>query len=155
MKSRTLVCAHVLAAVCIASGANAHAGDVPAGQLRIAGSSTMAPLVAAIAQRFRTRYPAVGISVEAGGSGRGLAETRAGNVSIGMVSRAIGASDKGLYSLPIGRDGVALVVHGANPVQTLPARQVAAIFTKPWNNESMRRRVREAFRHHSLAREYS
>ena len=32
---------------------------------------------------------------------------------------------------------------------------VFRFFTKPWNDESLRRHIREAFRHHALAREYS
>ncbi len=94
----------------------------------------MAPLVTAIAQRFHARYPQVDISVEAGGSGRGLQDARAGNVNIGMVSRALGEADKDLYTLPIGRDGVAVVIHGSNPVNALTLRQVADIYTGKINN---------------------
>ncbi len=32
---------------------------------------------------------------------------------------------------------------------------VFRFFTKPWNDESMRRHIREAFRHHAMAREYT
>lgn len=89
----------------------------------------MTPLVTAIAQRFHARYPQVDINVESGGSGRGLQDARAGEVNIGMVSRALGEDDKDLYSLPIGRDGVAVVIHGSNPVRSLTPRQVADIYT--------------------------
>lgn len=139
MKSWTALLASALAVYCMATGAGAqsnpvHARDVPAGQLRISGSSTMAPLVTAIAQRFHARYPQVEVSVESGGSGRGLQEARAGTVNIGMVSRALGEDGKDLYSLPIGRDGVAIVIHGSNPVSSLTPRQVADIYTGKLNN---------------------
>lgn len=131
MKSWTMSCVRMLLAFGFATGA--HAQSHPP-QLRIAGSSTMAPLVAAIAQRFHVLHPKVEIKVESGGSGRGLADARAGKVDIGMVSRALGEADRDLYSLPIGRDGVAVVIHGTNPVRALSSRQVADIYTGRINN---------------------
>lgn len=131
MKSWTVFWSRAVIAFCIAAGANAQSNQH---QLRIAGSSTMAPLVAAIAQRFHASHPKVEIQVESGGSGRGLADARAGKVDIGMVSRALGDADRDLYSLPIGRDGVAVVVHGSNPVRALSPRQVADIYTGKIHN---------------------
>ena len=134
MKSWRPFLACIMAAFCLAAFASARsnldpARNVPAGRLHIAGSSTMAPLVSAIAQRFHARYPQVEISVEAGGSGRGLADARAGRADIGMVSRALGEADRDLYGLPIARDGVAVVIHASNQLRSLTPRQVADIFT--------------------------
>lgn len=139
MKSWAVLFLRAIAVLCIASAANAqsnfvHVKSVEPGRLRIAGSSTMAPLVTAIARRLHARYPQVDISIEAGGSGRGLDDARAGKADIGMVSRALGEGDKDLYSLPIGRDGVALVVHRANPVRSLTPRQIADIYSGKISN---------------------
>jgi phosphate transport system substrate-binding protein len=96
--------------------------------LRISGSSTMAPLLVAFAKRFKTLYPAAQIEVEAGGSGRGVADVMQGNADIGMVSRPMTGSESALYSFAIARDGVGLVVHSSNPVRSLSNRQVAEMY---------------------------
>jgi phosphate transport system substrate-binding protein len=99
------------------------------GQLLIVGSSTMAPLVTAIARRFAEVHPRVTIVVETGGSGRGIADVRAGKAHIGMASRALGERESDLYGIPIARDGVAIIVHRDNAVKALTDEQIAAIFT--------------------------
>jgi phosphate transport system substrate-binding protein len=114
-----------------APGAQLRAGtpsDAWSGQLLITGSSTMAPLISAMAQRFRALHPQVGITVQAGGSGRGLLDARSGKADIGMVSRALSDSERDLYGLPIARDGVAVVVHKDNPVRMLADRQLSDIY---------------------------
>ena len=52
------------------------------GKLLITGSSTMAPMVEELGKRFRTRHPGVVITVEAGGSGRGVADAIGGKADI-------------------------------------------------------------------------
>lgn len=97
--------------------------------LRLAGSSTMAPLLAEIARLYMRRHPDVRIEVRMGGSGRGLQTLRAGEADIGMVSRALNDEERGLYWLPIARDGIAAVVHRDNPVPGLSRQQLAAIYS--------------------------
>lgn len=99
------------------------------GKLVITGSSTTAPLVADIARRFQALHPEVQFDVKAGGSGRGLDDVRTGKADIGMVSRALEATESDFYTFPIARDGVTVMVHKENPVQALTRRQVIAIFT--------------------------
>lgn len=110
------------------------ASEAVAGRLLITGSSTMAPLVSAIARRFQAQYPGVSIEVQAGGSGRGLADARQGKADIGMVSRALGEAEQDLVGLPIARDGVAVVVHKDNPVRSLSDAQVVSIYTGKLTN---------------------
>jgi phosphate transport system substrate-binding protein len=113
-----------------ARGADARAaGDALTGRLLITGSSTMAPLVSAIANRFHALHPGVSIEVQPGGSGRGIADARQGKADIGMVSRALGDAEQDLQGLPIARDGVAVVVHKDNPVRPLSDAQVVEIYT--------------------------
>jgi phosphate transport system substrate-binding protein len=110
------------------------AADAATGHLLITGSSTTAPLVSAIARRFQAQHPGVSIEVQAGGSGRGLADARQGKADIGMVSRALGEAEKDLVGLPIARDGVAVVVHRDNPVRSLSDAQVVGIYTGKLTN---------------------
>ena len=99
------------------------------GKLVITGSSTMAPMVEELGKRFRIRYPGVAISVEAGGSGRGVADALAGRADIGMASRELSPKEKALFAIPIARDGVAFVVHKSNPIGGLARAQLLAVFT--------------------------
>jgi phosphate transport system substrate-binding protein len=98
------------------------------GQLVVSGSSTMAPLVTTIAERYRSLHPGVHIEVRTGGSARGVADVLEGRANVGMVSRVLGEAERNLYGLPIARDGVALVVHKRNPVPALSDAQVESIF---------------------------
>lgn len=99
------------------------------GKLIITGSSTMSPMVSAIAERFERLYPAVQIEVQAGGSVRGINDVREGVSDIGMVSRSLGDKEIDLQGFPMARDGVCLVVNKNNPIETLSAKQVAEIYT--------------------------
>ena len=99
------------------------------GKLLITGSSTMAPLVEELGKRFRAQHPGVVITVEAGGSGRGVADALAGKADIGMASRELNQKEQALFAIPIARDGAAFVVHKDNPVQALTRAQALAVFT--------------------------
>ncbi len=102
----------------------------PLTKLSITGSSTMAPLIAAIGKRFERRHPGVRIDVQTGGSSRGVADTRSGLAHIGMVSRALRALEqRDLVGTPVARDGIGLIVHNTNPVGALTPRQVVALYT--------------------------
>lgn len=108
---------------------SAHAPAPLSGRLLITGSTTMLPLVQAIAERFRALHPAVIIEVQGGGSSRGIADPREGKADIGMAARVLHEKESDLVGHAIARDGVALIVHRSNPVQALSDEQVAAIFT--------------------------
>jgi phosphate transport system substrate-binding protein len=97
--------------------------------LVVSGSSAMAPLVQAMARRFEQLHPGVHIEISADGSGRGLADVRAGYAQVGMVSRALRTDEQDLRGLPIARDGIALVVHADNPVPALSHAQVVAVYS--------------------------
>jgi phosphate transport system substrate-binding protein len=99
------------------------------GKIRLAGSSTMAPLVEALGKRFQKLYPEVIIEVEMGGSSRGIHDVREGSCNIGMVARPLNDNERDLIGFPIARDGVCLVVHKDNPVKSLSSEQVVGIYT--------------------------
>ena len=115
-----LGCAAVLAA--------APAAAQPAARLVITGSSTMAPLVADLAERFRARQPRIAITVESGGSARGALDALSGKADLGMVSRALTPEESDLFAIPIARDGVSFVVHAENPVKGLTREQARGIY---------------------------
>ncbi|MBN2645996.1 MAG: phosphate ABC transporter substrate-binding protein [Desulfuromonadaceae bacterium] len=104
--------------------------------LLIVGSSTIEPLVKALARQFIREHPGVEIDIETGGSGRGVKDTLSGKADIGMVARPLADNEKTLFVVPIARDGAALVVNKANPVSGLSSDQLRAIFRgdiRTWN----------------------
>lgn len=105
-----------------------------AGRLTLTGSSTVAPLATEIAKRFEQLHPGVRVDVQAGGSGKGIADARMGVADIGMASRALKPDESDLLSHPIATDGVGLIVHQSNPTSELTADQVIAIYQDRVNN---------------------
>ena len=128
MKRAFLLCL-MLTAAPLPGFAQGTASAPLTGKLLITGSSTMAPMVEELGKRFRARHPGVVISVEAGGSGRGVADALEGKADIGMASRKLSQKEKALFAIPIARDGVAFVVHKDNPVGGLTRMQALAVFT--------------------------
>lgn len=114
-------CAAVVILLCIP-----HA---QAEKLTLTGSSTLAPVMTELAKRFMAANPGVNITVETGGSSRGAADALSGKADIGMVSRALHPGEKNLFVFTIARDGIALVVHGSNPVKSLSRAQVIDILS--------------------------
>jgi phosphate transport system substrate-binding protein len=109
--------------------AAAPAGGDPVPLLRITGSSTMCPMIAAIAERYRAVRPTQRIDVQCGGSDRAIKDIQQGNAEIGMVSRTLKADEKGLFGFPMARDGVSIIVHDSNSVTTLTDEQIKGIFS--------------------------
>lgn len=105
----------------------AHSPAAPA-RLTLTGSSTVAPLALEMAKRFEQLNPGVRIDVQSGGSSRGVADARSGLADVGMVSRALGASEQDLRAYTVALDGIGLIVHASNPVPALSAEQIRAIY---------------------------
>lgn len=99
-----------------------------AGALEITGSSTITPMLLEIGGQFTRLHPDVKLHISAGGSGRGISDSRAAKSDIGMVSRVLTDQEQDLKGFPIARDGVGLLVHRDNPVNNLTSAQVARIF---------------------------
>lgn len=120
----------LLSALVMSNGVRAESSvPLPASRLLLTGSSTMAPLMVEVARRYRALHPGIQIEVQMGGSGRGISDARQGKADIGMVSRSLGEAERDLYGLPIGRDGVALIVNKDNPVTALSDRQLLDIYS--------------------------
>lgn len=122
--SFTRAAAVLAGAVLLASAA--HAADT---RLVLTGSSTVAPLALEIGKRFERANPGVRVDVQSGGSSRGINDARSGLADVGMASRALKAEEADLHADTIAMDGIGLIVHADNPVKTLSADQVRAIYT--------------------------
>ena len=87
----------------------------------------MAPLALEIGKRFESLHPGIRVDVQTGGSSRGIADAQRGLADIGMASRALKESESDLHSFTVARDGICLILHGTNSIQSLSDDQVVAI----------------------------
>jgi len=95
--------------------------------LKVAGSTSMQPLLEDLAQAYTERHRHVTIVVEGRGSLVGIELVRQGEANIGMTSWR-GPEDPSLWSVPIALDGIAIVVHPQNPVEGLTLLQLRDVF---------------------------
>ncbi|MDP2065674.1 MAG: phosphate ABC transporter substrate-binding protein [Burkholderiaceae bacterium] len=114
-----------VASAALALALSAQAAD---NRLTLTGSSTIAPLAAEIAKRFEQQNPGVRVDVQTGGSSRGVADARSGLADIGMASRSLKADEKDLTPHTLAMDGVGVILHSSNPLQTLTDDQIKAIY---------------------------
>lgn len=86
-------------------------------ELLIAGSTTVQPVSELIAKDFMKQNPGVKVTVQAGGSGAGIASAGMGIVDIGAASKFMGDSDKSkfpdLQEHVIGGSAVVVIVNDA------------------------------------------
>jgi phosphate transport system substrate-binding protein len=117
-------------------GGTVNTESTEATQLVLTGSSTVAPLASEIAKRFELQHPGVRVDVQTGGSSRGVADARRGLADIGMASRALKDDESDLHSFTIARDGICVIVHADNSIESLTDEQVVAIYTGQIENWS-------------------
>lgn len=103
--------------------------------IRVAGSTTVLPIVSRAAERFQERNPSVRITVNAGGSGVGIHGAGTRRLDIGFASREITPKENQRYpslnTTVIGRDAVACVVSSEifhSGVHSLTRQQIADIY---------------------------
>jgi len=108
--------------------------DALQGKLVLTGSSTVAPLASEIGKRFEAEHPGARVDVQTGGSSRGITDARQGVANIGMVSRSLKDEEKDLQAFTIARDGIGIILHQDNPVQSLSDQQVVDIYTGKVDN---------------------
>ncbi len=114
----------------LAACSNPLASPPPPTTLRIAGSTSMMPVLRELGQAYQTRHPNVLVDVQGGGSAIGVSLLKAGVADLAAVSwqEEGGQPLDGLSAVPIGRDAVAIVVHPQNRVKGLTLLQVRAIY---------------------------
>lgn len=88
------------------------------GKISISGAWALYPMAIKWAEEFRKANPQVQIDIQAGGAGKGLADTLSGMVDIGMVSRDIQPAEvaKGAFPLAVTKDGVVATISAKNPL---------------------------------------
>lgn len=105
--------------------------------LVIDGSTTVGPVSKAFAEYFMAQNPGVNITVSESGSGNGIRSLINGECDIAQSSRFMrntefkAAVDAGIFPVVhvVGLDGLAPVVHPANPVSDLTLDQMRDIYS--------------------------
>ncbi len=111
-----------------------------AGQIQIAGSTTVQPLAEALAEAFTTMNSDVTIEVQGGGSSVGVTSVGEGTVDIGNASRNVKGSEfeefPEIMVHTIAYDGIAIVSNPGLALPSLSIDQVKAIFAGEITNYS-------------------
>ena len=100
----------------------------------VAGSTSIQPFADKWAEVFMETRPALGVSVQGGGSSAGIQACKSGACQIGMSSRELKADEKDLHETVIARDGLAIIVHPSNPVRGAKLSEVKQIFAGDLTN---------------------
>ncbi len=98
-------------------------------QILLTGSSTVAPIMLDIAQAFEKSNPKSTVEIQTGGSTRGIIDVKRGLSQIGMISRDLKKSEKGLKYKTIAIDGLGFVLHSKNPIKNLSKQQLKNIYS--------------------------
>jgi phosphate transport system substrate-binding protein len=102
----------------------------------MAGSTSIQPFADKWAEVFMETHPDYGINVQGGGSSAGIQACKSGACQIGMASRELKADEKDLVEIVVARDGLAVIVHPANPVRGAKIEEIKQIFAGDLKNWS-------------------
>jgi len=120
-------------ALTIAAQEQGDASDDLAGQVQMAGSTTVQPLAEVLAEAFMAENPEVKIEVQGGGSSVGITSAGEGTVDIGNASRNVKDFEleafPGLQVFTIAYDGIAIVTNPDHDLPSLTIDQVKGIFS--------------------------
>lgn len=100
------------------------------GKIVIGGSSSVAPVMEKLKEAYRALNPGVEIEVQPSDSTTGALNAIEGIVDLAMASRELKGSEReALTPVVIARDGIAVIVHRNNPIESITLAQLRAVFT--------------------------
>ncbi|MDR1445506.1 MAG: extracellular solute-binding protein [Treponema sp.] len=99
--------------------------------VRLAGSSSVSPLMEKLREAYIKKNPDIDIEIQQSDSSTGMNAVINGICDIGMASRELKSSEseKGISSIAIAVDGIAVIVNRENSLENLSRRQVGDIFS--------------------------
>lgn len=109
------------------------------GTLTIAGSTSVAPLMEVLADKYMALNSGVKIEIQQSGSSAGITSAVEGVCQIGMASRELKDSEtaKGVTATKIAMDGIAVIVNKDNSCSELTSDQIRKIYigeTTQWSD---------------------
>ncbi len=116
--------------VAIDSDAPSYTASGVTGTVVCAGSSSVSPVMEALADAYEALNPDVTIEVQTSDSSTGIQMAIEGTCDFGMASREISDSEaeQGATAIVIAQDGIAVIVNPENSVSALTSEQIAQIF---------------------------
>lgn len=106
---------------------------IPSGQsgnLVIAGSTSVTPIMEKLVESYKELNPDVNIEIQSTGSSAGMQSAMEGTADIGMASRDLKESELAILKTQIiALDGIAIVVNRENTISNITMDQIKAIYT--------------------------
>ncbi|MDD1728809.1 MAG: phosphate ABC transporter substrate-binding protein [Methanospirillum sp.] len=134
-----LLCTTLMAGCTGNSGSQTDKTTTPAtvkgaaeGVLSIAGSTTVLPIAAKVAEKYMGAHPETDVQVNGGGTGAGVQAAGEGTAMIGMASRDLKEEELKKYPdlIPhqIAIDGLVFITNADNPIPSLTLDQIKKIY---------------------------
>jgi len=115
--------------IAISGNAAPYAGSKPGGTIMVGGSSSVAPLMEKLIERYKEINPNANVQLTISDSGAGMTQTINNTYDIGMASRELKPSEQAeLNDTQIALDGVAVIVNKKNTVTNLSKDSVRKIY---------------------------
>lgn len=114
-----------------ASDAAAYSGSKPSGKIKIAGSSSVTPVMEKLKEAYLKVNTNAEIEIQQNDSTTGMTSAIEGICDIGMASRELKDTEtaKGIKGTTIALDGIAVIVNKDSKVDELTSAQVKDIYT--------------------------
>ena len=107
-----------------------YTGSGKSGTIKLAGSTSVEPLMQVLTEGYRKVNPGVTFEIQAQGSSQGIKAAIDGTFDIGMSSRELTDEEaSALNSHVIAMDGIAVIVNNENPVEGFTSEDLTAIYT--------------------------
>ena len=113
----------------LAAGLLSGCGSMNKSGIIVAGSTSVQPYAEVLAEEYMILHPGALIDIQGGGSSAGIMAAQSGTSDLGMSSRVLKDAEKSLWYVEIARDGLAVIINPANPVQNLTLDQVSDIYS--------------------------
>lgn len=114
--------------ISVVSGNTYESSDME-GKITVAGSTSVAPVMEKLAEKYKELNPNVTIEIQQTGSGAGIESTTQGACDIGMSSRALKEEElANLEELNIAMDGICVIVNNNSEIEDLTTDQIKDIY---------------------------
>ena len=124
------------------SGAGSSSTNELSGTISVSGAFALYPMMTVWAEEFTKLHPDVQFDVQGGGAGKGMTDTIAKAVDIGMISRSIKEEEtaQGIFWVSVTKDAVFPIINAENPVaaQILEKGITQEIFNKIYITEEIK-----------------
>nr|WP_126466305.1 substrate-binding domain-containing protein [Peptoniphilus ivorii] len=99
------------------------------GEITIAGSTSVTPLIEKLAEAYKKLNPNANIQIQSNGSSAGITAAAEGTAQIGMSSRELKDEEKSkVEGTVLAQDGIAVIVNKDNGLEDIKMDQIKSIF---------------------------